>query len=386
MDYFYKGMIRKTWILAALFMFIMLTSCDNRSHNRKPFVWDEDVKQLIGVENLNAWLRKAPFGDELKQAEKDKLIFTNAKQVFPFMNRYYDAIEELREYGDPATDTVIFSAKEVLFQDSVWGDLFVGAMLLYDDREVFLSDSYLESGSPIFGGVEAVRDIHRASLYETGVLAKHPKYKTGIYRVWTSYRDYLLGFYQQGQLVFEAVVPLLGSDTLATLNKMKEISKNLGLNVPEWENATVEQLQQVDEPKSFWQDPFLGIYPNKFTHDVYLKIKDTPFIQDEKPRKGDYYFAYRADNGDVSLYTLLQKTEMTKDDFNEANKEMDSYRYSYDDIFYEEESNNGYVSGTAKTYFKDNQYLEIYYSYPEADGKAKKQAHSILRYVNTRSY
>ncbi|PRD48814.1 hypothetical protein [Sphingobacterium haloxyli] len=386
MNYLYNEITRKTWILGTMLIFIVLTSCDKKSHNRKPFVWDDEVKQLIGVENLNTWLRKAPFGNELKQAEADKLIFTNAKQVFPFMNRYYDAVEELRQYGDPASDTVIFSAREVLFQDSVWGDLFVGATLLYDDREVFLSDSYLKTGSPFFGGVEAVTDIHRASLYETGVFAKHPKYKTGIYRVWTSYRDYLLGFYQQGQLVFEAVVPLLGSDTLATLNKMKEISKNLGLHVPEWENATVAQLRQVDEPESFWQDPFFGIYPNKFTHDVYLKIKDTPFVQDEKPRKGDYYFAYRSNGGDVSLYTSLQKTEMTKDDFNEANKEMNSYRYSYDDIFYEERPKNGYVDGTAKTYFKDNQFLEIYYSYPEADGEAKKQVHSVLRYVNTRIY
>src|SRR5690606_37181743 len=169
----------------------------------------------------------------------------------------------------------------------------------------------------------------------------------------------LLGFYQQGQLVFEGVVPLLGIDTLATLDKLKEVNKSLGLNIPEWENADVAQLQKVDEPTTFWQDPFTGIYPGEFAEDVYLKIKDNPFVRDDQPRKGDYYFSYRASGGEVSLYTTMQPTELSKEDFTKKNKKLDSYWYSGDDIFYEEHPNDGYIIGTAKTYFKGQRYLEI---------------------------
>lgn len=376
----------KILIAGMLVMFMGLTSCDNKSYNRKPFTWDNEVKQLIGGESLYAWLGKVPFRGELKQAEANKLIFTNAKQVFPFMNRYYDSIEELRRYGSPDTDTVIFSAREVLFQDPQWGDVFVAATLLYDDREVFLNDSYLQTGNPIFGGLNSATDIHRASLHETEVFAKQEKYKTGIYRVWTSHRDFLLGFYQQGQLVFQAVVPLSRNDTLVSLNKLKDINRSLRLNIPEWENVTVAQLRQVQEPKSFWQDPFVGIYPNKFTHDVSLKMKDTPFIQDEKPRNGDYYFSYDTANGVVSMFTTLKKTDMTDDDFNKTNSKMNRYNYFYNDIFYEEQVKNDYVDGTAKIYVKDNQYLEIRYFFPEMDVKAKEQVHNVLRYVKTHGY
>src|SRR5699024_411549 len=86
-----------------------------------------------------------------------------------------------------------------------------------------------------------------------------------------NYQNYLLGFYQQGQLVFETVVPLRGGDTLATLDKLKEINQRLGLHIPEWENAEVTGLQKVKQPKTFWQDPFLGMYPGEFGNDVYLK-------------------------------------------------------------------------------------------------------------------
>src|SRR5690606_26026392 len=166
----------------------------------------------------------APFDNELRLQEDDKVVLTNAKQVFPFMGRYYNAIEELHADGTPS-DTAIHQQTEILFQDSVWGDLFVSATLLYDDKEVFLSNSYVETGNSFFGGVDALTDRHSASLHETAILAKKPRYKTGIYWVSANFNRYLLGFYQQGQLVFETAIPLFGTDTLATLNKLKEVSE-----------------------------------------------------------------------------------------------------------------------------------------------------------------
>src|SRR5690606_22498712 len=372
-------------VISILFAIMLLASCDNRNATRKEFVWDDEIKELTG-ENLHAWLEKAPFDNELKKYEKDKLAFTNAKQVFPFLGRYYKAIEELHRNHSTDTDTLIFTETDILFQYSIWTDLFLWATLLYNHEEVFLSDSYLEMGSPFFGGVDAVTEMHRASLYETAVFKKQQQYKTGIYWVSANYRDYLLGFYQQGQLIFETAVPLLRGDTLATLDKLNEISHKLGLNIVEWERAQVADLQRVEDPESFWKDPFQGIYPGEYTDDVYLKTKQTPFVQDDKARKGDYYFSYRSDDGLVELYTELRESEMNKENFEKANKKMDKYRYSYQDIFYEERAENGIVNGVAKTYYKDNQYLEMHFSYPEKDSEAKAQVHSVLHYIKVLNY
>lgn len=375
-------LIYKYRIFVVLLLLIVLGSCNQSTQITKEFVWDKNVKELTGG-NLYNWLKKAPFDNEVNRGGDGVLVITNSRQVFPFKGRYYNAIEEVGRYD--SNDTVIFRKSEILFRDSLWGDLFLHATLLYEDQEVFLSDSYFEVGNPIFGGVEAVGDMHRSSLYETSVLAKHPNYKTGIYWVSANYQEYLLGFYQQGQLVFQSVVPFRG-DTLTTLDKLKEVNQSLGLHIAEWENAKVSDLQKVDQPKSFWQDPFFGIYPSKFGNDVFLKTKDTPFVKDDKPRQGDYYFSYQSSDGDVFFYTSMQPTELNKEDFNKGNKKMAKYHYSHNDIFYEEHRESGYVSGLAKTYFMGNQYMEIHFGYPETDGKAKKQIHEVLKYIKMLNY
>lgn len=372
--------IYRTFVV--LLVLIVLASCDQSTQITKKFVWDEDVKELTGG-NLYNWLKKAPFDNEVNRGGDGSLVITNSRQIFPFKGRYYNAIEEVGRYE--SSDTVIFRKSEILFRDSLWGNLFLHATLLYDDQEFFLSDSYFEVGNPIFGGVEAVGDMHRSSLYETSVLAKHPNYKTGIYWASANYQEYLLGFYQQGQLVFESVVPLKG-DTLATLDKLKEVNQSLGLDIPEWRNAEVSDLRKVNQPKSFWQDPFLGMYPKKFGNNVFLKIKDTPFVQDGKACKGDYYFSYQSSAGGVYLYTTMQPTELSKEDFNTANKKTAKYQYSHNDIFYEEHPESGYVSGLAKTYFMGNQYLEIHFGYPEMDKVAKQHVHDVLKYIKMLNY
>ncbi len=369
--------------IVILLTLILLVSCDRPTRITKEFVWNEDVKELTGG-NLYTWLQKAPFNNELDRHKDGAVVITNAKQVFPFKGRYYNAIEELGRYY--STDTVIFRKTEILFRDSLWGDLFLHATLLYDDQEVFLNDTYQEVGNPFFGGAEAVRDMHSSSLSETAVVARHPRYKTGIYWASANYQNYLLGFYQQGQLVFETVVPLRGGDTLATLDKLKEINQRLGLHIPEWENAEVTGLQKVKQPKTFWQDPFLGMYPGEFGNDVYLKTKDTPFVSDDRARKGDYYFSYPSEGGDVFFYTMMQQTELSKEDFNKTNKKMTKYQYSNNDIFYEEHPESDYVSGLAKAYFMGNQYLEIHFGYPETDSKARQHVHDVLRYIKMLNY
>ncbi|WP_138090301.1 hypothetical protein [Sphingobacterium daejeonense] len=196
-----------------------------------------------------------------------------------------------------------------------------------------------------------------------------------------------MGFYQQGQLVFEAVVPLLGTDTAAAINKLGEINKNLNLNIPEWENVSSSALRVNDEPKTFWNDPYVGLYMNEYTMDqVYLKTKNTKLELSNQKEKGDYYFSYQAPQGLVELYTELKPITKNETDFNKANANQSKYLNGLQQIFYEEQSSGNFVQGIAKTYTKDNKYLELYYSFPEKDEEVRKTIHEILKYLKIFKY
>ncbi|MEC3879364.1 hypothetical protein [Parapedobacter sp. 10938] len=103
--------------IVMLFACTLLISCDRQTRITKDFVWDEDVKARTG-RSLHAWLKKAPFDNEFGKGDGNNMVFTNAEQVFPFMGRYYNAVEELTR--DHSTDTVIFQDTKILFRDSVF--------------------------------------------------------------------------------------------------------------------------------------------------------------------------------------------------------------------------------------------------------------------------
>lgn len=77
-----------------LLLVVVLSACDQSPQISKDFVWDEDVKELTGG-NLYNWLKKAPFDNELDRHQDGAVVITNARQVFPFKGRYYNAIEEV---------------------------------------------------------------------------------------------------------------------------------------------------------------------------------------------------------------------------------------------------------------------------------------------------
>lgn len=383
-EYIMKIHIQKNVLKLLYIAVLFLASCSQNSLPYKKFEWEDDIVQLTG-KDLTQWLRKAPFSNELKSNKEGEFLITNAEQVFPFMGRYYSAIEELRK--DLSNDTVIYQNKNMIFQDQVLGDMFLSATLLYENQEVFLSESYAEFGNPFFAGAGAVTDTYSASLYETDILAQKPNYKTGMYWASANFKSYLLGFYQKGKLILEAAIPLLGTDSTAALSKLKEVNKMLNLNIPEWEQATVNQLNVVQQPKSFWKDPYQGFYLNEYLlDDVYLKFKDTPFVEATSPIKGDHYFSYTSPKGLVELYFALQKTDKNEVDFNKENDKLQTYQFNYQQVFFKEESSGGEQIGIAKTYYKNNQFLELHYRYPESDKEAQKEVHEILKYIKVNRF
>ncbi|SEG71898.1 hypothetical protein SAMN05421877_11556 [Sphingobacterium lactis] len=357
-----------------LFMF---TACNS---SKKSFSWDKEVAELTG-KDLEEWLRKAPFSNEITKTDKDEFVVTNAKQVFPFIAGYYSPIQEINQMKD-VEDTVIYDHAEIIYKDPTWGDLFLTATLLHNDEEVYLSESYSESGDALFGGTDALFDSYSAYLHETAVKAKHPTYKTGVYWADAADKSFLLGFYQKGQLLFEVAVPIKGSDTLATFNKLLEVKKSLGLQIPEWDKASFADLQVVETPSTFWKDPYYGLYLGEHLIDeVYLKVKDTPLTLQKTPVKGDYYFTYNSGKGKVELYTQLKPTDQQEPEFNKDHDKLPMYQNLAHKIYFDEKKNGAQVEGIAKVYFKNNKFLEISYQYPEGDEEAKKVIHGVLKYV-----
>lgn len=376
----------RTWInsLCGFMLLFVLAACN--SEKTKKFVWEKEIAQLTG-KNLDKWLRQAPFSNELKQTDENKLVFTNAEQVFPFMARYKNAVGELREtYNDP--ENPVYQKKTVLYQDPEWGDLFVNATLLYDDQEVFLDRSYSTPGNVILGGPDAAMDIHRATLSETAVFARTSDHKTGIYWVRTSGKDYLLGLYQKGRLIFETVIPLRATDTLATLFKLNEVNEKLGLHIAEWKDATIQQLKPANTEETFWEDPFTGIYMDKRStlNKVHLKIGDTPFRLARKAVKGDYYFSYDTSEGKIALFTVLKNTNQDGEGFDEEHKQLNSYELQGQILYYKEEQVKGLIKGVARTYVGQGQFLELNFEYPQTDLEAKAYIHGVLKNIKIFRY
>lgn len=367
-------------IFLVLFASLSITfiSCDNRGKN---FTWNDEVAELTD-KDLEEWLRNAPFENEITKKESDdQFVMTNADQVFPFIGRYYNHRGEIRK-NLASTDTTIYEQKELIYKDPKFGDLFVTATLLYDDQEVYLSDSYSSMGDPLFGGIEAAQSSYDAVLYETPVFVKKPDYKTGLYWATSNNSTYLLGFYQKGQLIFETAIPMLESDSTAALNKLKEVNQKLNLNIPEWANATMDQLKVNDKPTSFWNDPYTSYYMgNYLLDDLMLKTKDTPFSEIDSVKKGDHYLAYQSEKGPVEFYFERKSTDKNEEDFKKEHADLPSYDNEYVKVFYNEKPVNGYVEGTAISYLKDNKYVEMQYRFHESDAEAQKNIHGILKYV-----
>lgn len=373
------------WFIKNLLTVLVFAGC--KSANTPEFAWPADIAALTG-KDLGDWLRRAPFNNELSQKEEGKAVFTNAKQVFPYMGRFNNAIEELRNIRNNP-DNPIYQEEVVLYQDPEWGDLFVSATLLYDAQEVFLESYYSESGNILFGGVDAAMDRHAASLRETAVFSRSDDTKSACYWAATAGGSYLLGFYQQGNLVFETAIPLRDSDTLATLNKLREVNDKLGRGAFAWQQASAAQLIPSDKRETFWKNPFVGIYLETATlmTRVQLKVKDTPFQEVHPAPTGDHYFSYEGEGGLVMFATEVKATDDDREAFDAGNKDLPTYEKNGQCLFYEEYSMKGNrIVGVARTYYKAGEYLEIPFAYPQADKAAKATLHGVLQNIKVRQF
>ncbi len=370
-----------TSIILALFISMsFFTSCDSLTGSKRDFQWNDEVADLTD-KDLKSWLRKAPFSNELK-GNDNEVMFSNAEQVFPFLGKYYNSVErQIKNYSDSDAGH-IYQTETVLFQDPQWGDLFVNAALMYNNDELFLNDSNIESGDPMFEGKDAIYSTYHGGLMETSVHSKGQDTKNGLYWGSNSAKTYLLAFYQKNNLVFEVAVPLIGQDTLATLNKLKEVNTALALNVPEWTNAQIKDLNPLDSSGTFWKDPFQGIYAvNYFIPTVFLKTLDTDFKEEQSSTDEVYQYSASHNGGTAKFSTKIAASTLNFEDFEKQYKDFAHYEYFHKKIYYEEKESGNETQGKAYAFYNPEKILEFEYSYPKNNPELKKQMHSILKYV-----
>lgn len=368
-------------ILTLVFGFSFLTSCDFFSSSKKDFQWNDEVATLTG-KDLKSWLRKAPFSNELK-GNDNEVMFSNAEQVFPFLGKYYNSVEQQRKnYSDPEAGH-IYQTETILFQDPHWGDLFVNAALMYNNDELYLSDSNIETGDPMFEGKDAVFNTYHGGLMETSVHSKAQDTKNGLYWGSNSTKVYLLAFYQKNNLAFEVAVPLIGQDTLATLNKLKEVNTALGLKVPEWANAQLKDLNPLDNNGTFWKDPFQGFFAvDYFIQTVFLKILDTDFKEEQSSSDEDIHqFSANHNGGTAKFSVKTVPSTLNFEDFEKKYKDLAHYEYFHKKVYYEEKESGNEVQGKAYAFYSKDKVLEFEFSYPKNNPELKKQMYSILKYV-----
>lgn len=368
-------------ILTLIFGFSFLTSCDFFSSSKKDFQWNDEVATLTG-KDLKSWLRKAPFSNELK-GNDNEVMFSNAEQVFPFLGKYYNSVEQQKKnYSDPEAGH-IYQTETILFQDPHWGDLFVNAALMYNNDELYLSDSNIETGDPMFEGKDAVFNTYHGGLMETSVHSKAQDTKNGLYWGSNSTKVYLLAFYQKNNLAFEVAVPLIGQDTLATLNKLKEVNTALGLNVPEWANAQLKDLNPLDNNGTFWKDPFQGFFAvDYFIQTVFLKILDTDFKEEQSSSDEDIHQFSANNNGGTAKFSVkTAPSTLNFEEFEKKYKDLAHYEYFHKKVYYEEKESGNEVQGKAYAFYSKDKVLEFEFSYPKNNPELKKQMHSILKYV-----
>lgn len=230
---------------------LALTGCTEKAEPLPPTLSPEVKKITQG--KIRPWLRNAPFKGEFSANNTGSISITNAHQIFPFMGKYYLADSGINHKNE---EQIFLDSHHVIFSDPKWGDLFLHASLLHSHVELFLAEKNSSSGNAVFDGLDAAYTRYDSSLIETNIVSRKDKGKTAIYWANTgnfAKKEYLFGFYQTGQLAFQIGLPCQQSKVAACLNKLKQVSADMDLNIKEWQDAEPADLQASGVKSSFWK-------------------------------------------------------------------------------------------------------------------------------------
>lgn len=378
-------MLAKTIVVIGSILVVM--ACSGEPKPYADYEWDPEIESLKGGA-LQDWIAKAPFSgkwDPSKTNEKGTFVITNESQVFPFMGKYQKEDGPLNEKED------IYQKTRLFFRDKSVTEALVHATLLTHSEPVYLESSYSEMGNVAFSGVNSIYENYTAGLSETMVFEDSNEYKTGLYWVANGNGSYFLGFYQKKNLVLEVAFPCKRENKEYAASKIKEVNAALELNIPEWQEVKPDQLVINEKPLSFWQDPYLELFPNKryfVLGDLRIKIKNTPFKKvSPSDKEIDYEFSYDGPKGEVKLSLSKNETQLSESDYiaqqdaASDSKSILEYSHSYEKsrkVYSTVSEKEGRFYSRGETYFKDNSILKIDYSYPLGDIEAKRTIENML--------
>jgi len=228
-----------------------LIGCTEKEEPQPPTLSPEVQKITQG--KIRPWLRNAPFKGEFSANNSGSISISNAHQIFPFMGKYYLANKDINHKNE---EQIFLDSHHVIFNDPQWGDLFLHASLLHSPVELFLAEKNTSSGHAVFDGLDAAYTRYDSTLIETNIVSRKGKQKTAIYWANTGAlvnKEYLFGFYQTGQLAFQIALPCNQNRVAACLNKLKQVSADMDLNIKQWQDAEPEDLQASGVKSSFWK-------------------------------------------------------------------------------------------------------------------------------------
>ncbi|MDC7222968.1 MAG: hypothetical protein PQJ60_04455, partial [Spirochaetales bacterium] len=248
---------------------------------RRQFKWTADLVQTLGGKDLVPWLQQSPFEGEwhAKESTKDVFYSDNIRQVFPFMAGFENENAYYRDYYNTLTGGgKLYEETKLVFKDPQFGESFVYAGLIYNYEELFIKSFYSEAGNPLFSQ-GYVSESYDSKLFETFLIHREENYKTALYWVESNNQTYLSGFYQKDRLIFQFAFPCEKDNSSRGLEKVREISRSLDLNVAEWEEAGVDSLEINPDRESFLKDPFLGVYHIRILPMLEIKFRESDFKQ-----------------------------------------------------------------------------------------------------------
>ncbi len=356
----------------------LYTGCDTK----KDLQPTPAVARIVG-DDLKTWLESAPFEnlwDPTKNGDGNYVI-TNVDQVFPFIGKYKNTTGSYK-LTSPSHD-FLYDKKTVVFKDPTYGESVFHGALFYDYEPLFLRSSMSEGSNIAFDGMNNLNQRYYASLQETKSAVITPSEKAILYWINSNNTLYLSGFYQKDQLALQFAFPF--KDTVTSIQKIQEINKTMRLDISSWNSLTPSDLAINEEPISFWRDPFVGLYHEKFLPNLQLKLKDTDYTEIKKDKDGyDYAFAKAKFTSTIRIKTI--PTALNNLDFTAT---MDDAGYEvihteYDDPVYL--INDKKNSITAQTYFKNDQILEIHATIDVNDSNGRKELIEILEFIKIKKY
>ncbi|MBL3658621.1 hypothetical protein [Fulvivirga sediminis] len=373
----------KVRLIAILLILVMgMQSCDS---NEKEFEWTDDIANITN-KNIHQWLRKAPLGEEWNPYadNENQAVITNEKQVFPFLGGFYNEEGKLTSSGD---NRDIFIDETVIYKDPELGESFVHAALLYEPEEAFIKDFYSEMGNVLMSGVDAIHESYQADLTQTQIFNKNKTYKTAVYWVHSGYHTFLMGFYQQGKLVFQLAFPCV--DKERGLAKLQQVNQSLELNIKEWEAAEAKDLEKTKKAQSFWEDPYYGIYLNNLVPQMRVKIKNTNYkkykSQIAKEEGVDYLFGYVNGEGEHKLRFSMKELAVSKEEYED---EMTDFNVLPNEngigpvYLIKQEIDGNLIELEAETFFRKGKVLKISATYPTQDSAANKEINGVLTHLH----